>query len=140
MSAFYGAPAGPHIGQCQNFILLDGSDRHGRYCLAPVLGLGSNFPSDLDICQVCRGRTEVFRQRTVDRFVDGLDAEAARIWLGVAERIIAEMELGYAERAARRASMEELFKTREDIERRQALVDAVLAAFPPPVATSQSLL
>lgn len=147
MSAFYGAPAGPHIGRCQNFITPQSAAGYppirsagGYYCMAPVLGLGGALADDRDICGGCWMRTEAFRQRVTDQFVAGLDAEAARIWLKGADRVLADITAGYFERAARRASMVELFKIRREIERRQALIDAVLAAFPPPVATSQSLL
>lgn len=139
MSAFYGDPAGPHIGRCQNLIMDDGA--HGHYCLAPVLGLGTSVP-DRDICGACRMRTEAFRERLLAAHLAGFEAEpeAAWEWVDTAQRILTDMDLGWFERAARGASMEELVKIKIEIRRREDLLERVLMVLPPQVDTSQLML
>lgn len=143
MSSFYGSPAGPHIGQCQNFIMPSGiSGRDGYSCLAPVLGLGGELITDRDICGACRMRTAAFRERIISAHVANFQAEpdAGWAWVQTCRRILADMDRGWFERAARGASMDELTKIRLDIQGREALLEAVLAGLPPRVDTSQSLL
>lgn len=143
MSSFYGSPKGPHIGECGNFIMPSGiSGQDGYYCLAPVLGLGGEFVTDRDICGGCRMHSEAFRERILAAHIRGFQAEpeAGWVWVETSRRILADMDLGWFQRAARGASMEELTKIKADIRYREGLLEAVLDCLPPMVDTSQSLL
>lgn len=143
MSSFYGSPKGPHIGQCGNFIMPSGvMGRDGFYCLAPVLALGGELVTDRDICGGCRMHSKAFRERILAAHIRGFQAEpeAGWVWVDTSRRILADMDLGWFERAARGASMEELTKIKLDIRRREELLEAVLAGLPPRVDTLPALL
>jgi hypothetical protein len=135
MSAF-GAPAGPHIGRCENL------NAAGWYCSAPVLSLGTDVPTDRDICGGCRMHSEAFRQRLLAAHLAGFEAEpeAGWAWVDTAQQILVDMDLGWFDRAARGASMAELTKIRADIRYRENLLAEVLAVLPPRVDTLQSAL
>ncbi len=135
MSA-YGSPAGPHIGQCDNL------NAAGWYCTAPVLSLGTDVPADRDICGACRMGSEAFRERLLAAHLAGFqaDPDAGWSWVDTARQILLDMDRGWVDRAARGVSMVELTKIRQDIRYREWLLDRVLAALPPRVDTSQSLL
>jgi hypothetical protein len=127
MSAFIGASAGPHIGQCQNFILFAGAG--GRYCLAPVLALGGALATDRDICGACQLKTAAFVERVTAQHVEAIVSGAGRDdFVKRTREMIEDLDRWRARRAADRAPVEELFKIRRDIELRERILAAVLAA------------
>lgn len=126
MSAFIGAPAGPHIGQCQNFIL-DGAG--GRYCLAPVLALGGDLVTDRDICGACKLSSAAFIERVTAQHVEAIVSGAGRDdFVKRTREMIEDLDRWRARRAADQAPMAELFKIRRDITLREEILAAVLAA------------
>jgi hypothetical protein len=131
VTAFVGALAGPHIGRCQNLIRGEREDwRDAYYCLAPVIGLGANLPTDSDICQVCRERSRLFVERLREAYVTALvaDADAAREWVALARALLTDLDVSRVRRAAQGAPMADLFKIDRDIAMRETLLDAVLTA------------
>jgi hypothetical protein len=123
MTAFIGAPEGPHIGQCQNFSTETG------YCLAPVLALGGAFATDRDICGGCKLDTARFTERLTAHHVEAIVAGAGRDdFVKRTREIIEDLDRWRARRAADRAPMEELFTIRRDIALRESILSAVLAA------------
>jgi hypothetical protein len=140
VTAFIGAPAGPHVGQCQNFSPGDRNGRGARYCLNPVLALGGDLPADRDICQACRQRSQAFGERFIASHVEGLiEADAAEEWMSTTRALVTDSWAWYYRRAAEQAPMAELHKIRQDIALRERLLTAVETAVAGTVQSGRSV-
>lgn len=142
MSVFYSSPKGLHIGQCQNYIVTSwGRDGGGYHCLAPVIGLGSEFTTDRDICGACQMRTQEFSARLMDVGVAGIvsDPYGAKCWIETTREQLAGLDRWYYGKAAEGARMEELFKIKNDITLREKVLEAVLTAAPDNVMEAVAL-
>lgn len=133
VSVFYSSPKGLHIGQCQNYIVTSwGRDGDGYHCLAPVIGLGSEFTTDRDICGACQMKTQAFSANLMEVGVAGIvsDPYGAKCWIETTREQLTAMDRYLYRKASEGARMEELFKIKNDITRRERILEAVLTAAP----------
>lgn len=127
MSAFVDSPKGLHIGQCQNFLY--DSAGVGRYCLAPVIGLGAEFPADRDICGMCEINSQEFTARLLRSKADDLaHSDSLDEWLETIREHISDMDRHYYLKARNGAEMGYLFEYRRKISLREMILDSVESA------------